>query len=163
MTDNPVLVPFLGDGHDHDACTRAALDVAETLCRRRGARLTPMRRRVLELVWQNHAPVKAYDLLDSLRAERGRVAPPTVYRALEFLLDEGLVHRIASLNAFIGCGDPAHFHSGQFMICSECGRVAELDDPEVVAVLDRRAARLGFTIARQTVEIEGVCQQCQQT
>ena len=122
-----------------------------------------MRRRVLELVWQNHAPVKAYDLLDSLSAESGRVAPPTVYRALEFLLDEGLVHRIASLNAFIGCGDPAHFHSGQFMICSECGRVAELDDPEVAAVLDRRAARLGFTIARQTVEIEGVCQQCQQT
>src|SRR3954453_3718975 len=98
--------PFQPKDHDHADCVAAALGAAERLCARRGARLTELRRRVLELIWRSHEPIGAYALLDRLGRERGRVAPPTVYRALEFLIAHGLVHRIASLNAFIGCVHP---------------------------------------------------------
>ena len=111
--------------HDHQRCVRDALRRAQEVCQSRHARLTSARQRVLELVWKAHQPVLAYDLLDELRAEQPRAAPPTVYRALEFLQAHGLVHKIESLNAYVGCSDPSHPHSGQFLICSDCNEVAE--------------------------------------
>ena len=123
-------------------------------------RLTPIRRRVLELVWASHEPVKAYDVLDILRSERDSAAPPTVYRALEFLLDEGLVHKIESLNAYVGCGEPGHADAGQFLICAECGEVAELDDLELARLIQQKARQMGFAIAEQVVEIKGSCAEC---
>ena len=104
--------------HQHASCISDALRAAEKTCKERGLRLTPIRRRVLELVWASHEPVKAYDILDILRSERDSAAPPTVYRALEFLLGEGLVHKIESLNAYVGCGEPGHADAGQFLICA---------------------------------------------
>src|SRR5918999_799750 len=103
--------------HDHLSCIGDALDRAAVLCDQRGARLTPLRRRVLELVWRGHEPVGAYDLL----AQMGRAAPPTVYRALDFLIEQGLVHRIESLNAYVGCDRPEAAHASQFLICTDCG------------------------------------------
>lgn len=152
---------FQSPGHDHRHCVDDALAVAESRCRRQGARLTALRRRVLELVWKGHEPVGAYALLDALRAEGRPAAPPTVYRALDFLLDQGLIHRIERVNAFVGCPRPEISHIGQFLLCTECGTVAELDDPTVGEVVAVSAAAQGFSVTRQTIEIEGVCRACQ--
>ncbi len=146
--------------HDHSACIRQALRNAESVCAEHHARLTPLRRRVLELIWHSHQPVLAYELLDRLRSERARAAPPTVYRALDFLMAQGLVHRIESLNAFIGCSMPGHEHSGQFLICDRCRTVAELDDRDIGALISRRARDSGYEVARQTVEVIGRCKAC---
>ncbi len=157
---NAVLGPFKVRRHNHDRCVAEAVAAAEALCARRNLRLTELRRRVLELVWGRHQPMGAYDILEELRLERRRAQPPTVYRALEFLMENGLVHRIESLNAFVGCGAPGRPHGGQFLICRRCRAVAEMDDPEIASVLSRNAARAGFRVARQTVELDGLCSAC---
>jgi Fur family zinc uptake transcriptional regulator len=159
-TPSNVLIPFARSGHNHGHCIHAALKTAEQRCQEQGLRLTPIRRRVLELVWENHEPAKAYDILEHLQQENPRAAPPTVYRALDFLLEAGLIHRLESLNAYFGCGNPALPHVGQFLICRACGAVAEINDPEITALLSRQAAQLDFTVDRQTVEIKGLCPQC---
>lgn len=160
MTQAKVIREFSRDNHKHSTCISEALEAAELSCKERGIRFTAIRRRVLELVWASHEPVKAYDVLDILRNERSSAAPPTVYRALEFLLEEGLVHKIESLNAYVGCGKPGHLDSGQFLICTGCGEVAELDDPELVNLIDAKAKQIGFTIKDQIVEIKGCCAHC---
>ena len=155
------LLPFDGKHHDHDLCIAEALREAERLCARRGTRLTQLRKRVLALVWTSHSPVRAYDLLERLSDEQGRTAPPTVYRALEFLLEQGLVHRIESLNAFVGCPQPDEGHSGQFLICNDCGAAAEMQDQEIDRAISDRAAACGFAVEGQTVEVRGLCPACQ--
>lgn len=147
-------------GHDHAACIADALDFAERLTRERGERLTPMRRRVLELVWRDHRPVKAYELIEALAREGSPVKPPTVYRALDFLLGLGLVHRLDTLNAFIGCPDPASRHEAVFLICERCGSVGELSRSGIVRQIESEAGRRGFDIARITVELSGRCADC---
>jgi len=147
--------------HDHDHCVRDALAAAEASCLEQGARLTPIRRRILELVWASHQPVGAYGLLDRLADEGIKAVPPTVYRALDFLLEYGLVHRLERLQAYVGCSHSHGPHAAQFLICTGCGRVAELDDPAIGAALQKGAADRGFTVSRQTVEVEGRCPDCQ--
>ena len=154
------LAPFPAAHHDHDDCIRGALAAAERYCEARGARLTAIRRHVLELVWASHEPVGAYGLLDRLAAEGLNAVPPTVYRALDFLLEQGLVHKLERLNAFVGCTHQHGPHAAQFLICTGCGRVAELDDPAIASALTESACSRGFTIERQTVEIEGRCADC---
>ena len=158
----PEAIPasFPDRGHDHGRCVSDALGTAEALCSERGVRLTPLRRRVLELVWSRHEPMRAYDLLDELRAERRRAAPTTVYRALDFLIENGLVHKIESLNAFVGCIGPRTPHVGQFLICRNCGAVAEFDDVEISRMISRKARKIGFHIQHQTIEITGLCADC---
>ena len=163
---------FAPAGHDHRACVSDALAAAEAVCAERGVRLAPLRRRVLELVWENHKPVGAYAILEELQADRrsdggtkaakarGLVAPPTVYRALDFLLENGLVHRIEMLNAYIGCCRPESRHSGQFLLCGECGTAAELASDALLAVIDGEASRRGFAVRRVMVEVDGLCPDC---
>jgi Fur family zinc uptake transcriptional regulator len=146
--------------HDHLRCVAEAMSDAVSLCRARGARLTPLRARVLEIVWQSHKPLGAYDILAVLAAEGRSSAPPTVYRALEFLLEQGLVHRLSSLNAFIGCSQPGHAGSGQFLICRSCGNAAELNDGGIERAITGSAAAQGFAVHGHTVEISGVCPDC---
>ena len=148
------------DDHDHGRCVSDAVATAEAICRRRGLRFTPQRRRVLELVWNSHRPVGAYDILELLQEDSHKAAPPTVYRALDFLIEADLVHRLDSLNAFVGCPDPRRPHTGQFLICRDCRSVTELDDGEISEIVDRKAADLGFTAIRQTLEIQGLCENC---
>lgn len=124
-------------------------------------RLTPIRRRVLEQVLARHAPVGAYDVLQSLASEGTHWAPPTVYRALEFLLEAGLIHRIDALNAFIACESPEHAHSGQFLVCTRCHRVDELSDPKLSRLLATRAREAGFSADLPGIEIKGICSRCQ--
>jgi len=157
---NPV---FIASDHDHDHCVRLALRAAEEICRERGQRLTALRRRVLELVWANHRPVGAYALLEMMRDESGQVAPATVYRALDFLQELGLVHRVTSLNAFIGCAFPGAPHTGQFLICTSCQELAELDDAQVTAALSASASASGFAISHTTVEVMGLCPHCRES
>ena len=156
----PLEGAFPRRDHDHVRCVADAMSDAVRLCRERGVRLTPLRTRVLEIVWQNHKPLSAYDILAVLAAEGRSAAPPTVYRALEFLLEQGLVHRLSSLNAFVGCSQPGHTGSGQFLICRSCGNAAELNDSGVERAISRSASSLGFAVHRHTVEISGVCPDC---
>ena len=145
--------------HDHGHCVAEALAAAEEECRRRGARLTDIRRRVLELVWRSHAPIGAYGLLEAL----GKAAPPTVYRALDFLLAHGLIHRIEKLNAYVGCAHPGHVQAGQFLLCRQCGGAAEMNDEAIAQAVRAAAQGLGFEIAEVTVEAEGLCPSCRET
>ena len=160
VRNSRVLKPFKATGHAHQDCLNNALATADKTCCERGVRLTKLRRRVLELVWGSHEPVKAYDILDKLRAEHAGSAPPTVYRALDFLQAEGMVHKIESLNAYIGCGQPDNKHISQFLICHDCGAVAEMDDAEIRQLLSEKAERLGFRIDHETIEIKGRCAAC---
>lgn len=147
--------------HDHGTCVADALSRAEAICADRGARLTDLRRQVFELVLDSHRPVGAYDLVARLGEAGGKaVAPQTVYRALDFLIEQGLVHRIASLNAFVGCSHPQVAHAGQFMICTGCNEVAELGDADAVEALVSRSAARGFAVQTVSVELTGLCAAC---
>jgi Fur family zinc uptake transcriptional regulator len=146
--------------HDHAACMADTLAAAETLAKDRGERLTPLRRRVLEIVLQSHRPMGAYDVLAALARDGARPAPPTVYRALDFLCAQGFVHRIDSLNAFAACFAPEKAHRSHFLLCRACGRAAEIDDPALDGALNAASRRAGFLATRETVEITGVCADC---
>ena len=152
--------PHAHGAHDHGACIDRALAAATALCTTRELKLTPVRRRVLEIVWRAHEPIGAYEILAELAKERDKVAPPTVYRALEFLIDAGLVHRIDSLNAFLGCDAPGHAHVAQFLVCRACHRVAEIDDPALNRVLAEKSRSMGFRIEPTSLEIKGLCADC---
>jgi Fur family zinc uptake transcriptional regulator len=152
-----------------DAKTEGRLHRAAEACAARGAQLTPLRRDVLGMVLESPTPVGAYALLDRLKAERAGAAPPTVYRALDFLLAQRLVHRLEKLNAFVAChihdcGGPhdtmGHDHPAQFLICARCGCVEELEDAAITSAVEGAAGRAGFRVARSTVEIEGTCGRC---
>ena len=151
---------FAPPGHDHAHCVGDALAAAERQCAAKGVRLTAQRRSVLELIWNSHEPVGAYTLLDRLREKGVRAQPPTVYRALEFLVENGLIHRIESLNAYVGCAAPTERHVGQFLICTGCHSAAELDDAAIGAAIAARAKEIGFAVSRATVEIAGLCPNC---
>ncbi len=145
--------------------TKAQLDQAAETCARHGARLTEIRRRVLALIIESRGPLGAYALLDKLKAERANATPVTVYRALDFLLENGLIHKIERLNAFIACTDQGdhthqHVHAAQFLICRTCGTVAELEDPSIAEAISHAAGRTGFRPVHATIEVEGLCGAC---
>jgi Fur family transcriptional regulator, zinc uptake regulator len=146
--------------HDHRRCIERAVAAAERVCAARRFNLTPIRRRVLEIVWRQHAPIGAYDILAELAKDGGHPSPQTVYRALEFLQEAGLVHRLDTLNAFLGCDRPENSHSGQFLVCSRCRRVAEIEDSLLNRTLQERTRSLGFRLDASPVEIKAICTQC---
>jgi len=146
--------------HDHDLCIRDAVAAAEAVCQRKQIRLTPLRRRVLEIVWRRHDPIGAYEILAEIAKDRVKAAPPTVYRALDFLREAGLVHRVDSLNAFLGCDRPLDAHAGQFLVCEKCRKVTEIDDPELTRSLARHARELGYRLEDSAVEIKARCASC---
>jgi Fur family zinc uptake transcriptional regulator len=148
------------DKHDHQRCVTRAMHTAETLCEQRELQLTPIRRRVLELIWERHAPIGAYDILGSLKKCDGALTPATVYRALDFLLQAELIHRIDALNAFIACQWPNKTHTGQFLICRVCQRVIEIEDDSIAELIAQKAKAAGFAPYRQDVEVKGICANC---
>ncbi len=160
MTNASLSNRFPPAQHDHGNCVATAVQTAESLCRNRGLRFTRIRRRVLELVWNSHKPVGAYDILDRINSEGKKAAPPTVYRALDFLIEANLVHRLDSINAYVGCPDPGSSHTGQFLICRECRSVAELDDTDINRLVEQKVSDLGFSAIHQMLEIQGLCQDC---
>jgi Fur family transcriptional regulator, zinc uptake regulator len=160
MTRKTISNVFPSPRHDHDACIDTALQQAEQLCIEKGLRLTPIRRRVFELVWQSHQPVSAYTLLEQLVREGHRAQAPTVYRSLEFLLQCGLIHRVESMNAYLGCNQPQHGHEVGMFICRACGDVAELSDDSISNGITDGAERIGFTVESRVVEVTGTCRAC---
>jgi Fur family zinc uptake transcriptional regulator len=147
--------------HDHERCSSDALAHAEAQCAKRSERLTPIRRKVLEALLATHRPLGAYELIDRLAEQGGRPAPITIYRALDFLLAQGLVHRIESRNAFVAC---VHRHDGGdpivFLLCERCGAVGEAASPATATALKAAARAAGFTPKTPVIEIAGVCAHC---
>jgi Fur family zinc uptake transcriptional regulator len=146
--------------HDHQHCVEKALAKAESHCQAKGVRLTKLRHRVLELIWANHRPIGAYDLLQQLTLDGYKAAPPTVYRSLDFLLEHRLIHRINSLNAFVGCDHPGLDHGAQFFICQRCGQAAELADAKIESAITNYAKKIGFNVEGKSIEITGICTHC---
>ena len=144
--------------HDHRACVAQAIAAAEGKCRVEGLRLTPARRRVLEILLESHAAMGAYEVLARLDAEGLGSRPPVAYRALDFLTRHGFAHRIERLNAYVACARPGASHEPAFLICTGCGTVAEAAARPALGAPAREA---GFRIARTVVEAEGLCPGCQ--
>lgn len=144
--------------HVHDAA--AFVSAVEQACDERGLRLTPLRAQVLGLIAAAGKPVKAYDLLDQMKRDNGTSAPPTVYRALDFLLAQGFIHRLASVNSFVSCHHPQQRHSVPFLICDGCQSAIELEDERIARLLDAQAKTRGFTPRAQTLEVHGLCADC---
>ncbi|MFV0291876.1 MAG: Fur family transcriptional regulator [Paracoccus sp. (in: a-proteobacteria)] len=150
--------------HDHHACTGAALARADELVAARGLRLTPVRRRVLEILLERHQAMGAYEVLERLAAEGLGKQPPVAYRALDFLVEHGLAHRIQRLNAFAACqSGHEDDHAPAFLICRSCQTVAELDDELLRTNLAQAAGNAGFVVERATVEALGLCRNCMET
>ncbi|MFT4151172.1 MAG: Fur family transcriptional regulator [Paracoccaceae bacterium] len=149
--------------HDHAHCRTDVLARADALVSAQGGRMTPVRRRVLEILLEEHRALGAYDVLQRLAAEGFGNQPPVAYRALEFLEDQGLAHRIRRLNAFAACMHPGEDHAPAFLICRACNAVAEAPAAPVRAALDTAAANLGFTVERANVEALGLCPACGKT
>jgi len=146
-------------GHDHAACMSGSLALATRLCAERGAQLTPLRRRVLEILLESHRAMGAYDVLARLGAEGLGSKPPIAYRALGFLVEQGFAHRIERLSAFVACVHPGSPHRPAFMICRACRKVAEAETAPGGPFADGSAP--GFRIEQTVVEAEGLCPSCQ--
>lgn len=146
--------------HDHAACVSETLAAAEKRCAAEGLRFTPVRRKVLEILLQNHRALGAYAILDQLRDDGFGSQPPVAYRALDFLVAHGLAHKIERLNAFIACAHPGQTHAPAFMICRLCDAVAETRSTPARGALGDAARATGFRIERTVVEAEGVCPSC---
>jgi Fur family transcriptional regulator, zinc uptake regulator len=147
--------------HDHAHCAHDALERAEALTKATGARLTPVRRRVLEILLEEHKALGAYDVLARLTADGFGNQPPVAYRALEFLVEQGLAHRIQRLNAFTACVHMGEDHAPAFLICRVCNTVAEAEASAARHSLEAEAARAGFRVERTTIEALGLCPSCQ--
>lgn len=146
--------------HNHSACVSDGLSTAESLCAEGGHRFTPVRRKVLEILLQDHRALGAYAILDRLREDGFGSQPPVAYRALDFLVSNGLAHKIERLNAFIACSHPNDTHAPAFMICRLCDAVAETQSSSARGALGDAARATGFRIERTVVEAEGVCPAC---
>lgn len=146
--------------HDHTDCAGVVLARAEALARARGARLTPVRRRTLEILLEAHRALGAYEVLDRLAANGFGRQPPVAYRALDFLVEQGLAHRVRRLGGFAACMHPGEAHAPVFLICRGCGTVAETPGEPVRAALDAAAAEGGFAVERASIEASGVCPGC---
>lgn len=147
--------------HDHNLCIKSAIIVAEQLCTSRGAHLTPIRHKVLELILNSHKAIKAYDLLDQLKPLNDAAKPATVYRALDFLLEQGLIHRVESLNAFVGCHSSGKQHDQLLLICTNCLNIEERQANPVWQSLQEELQMADFVPKRKTIEIQGLCKNCQ--
>ena len=146
---------------DHHSCIDTALAEAHRLCKARGKRLTSMREQVLKLIWQSHQPVKAYDLITQLTQQTTKtIQPPTLYRALDFLKAQGLIHRLASINAYLGCHSPSTPHNGYFLICSQCNSTLEFTSVYIEQELQNQAQNHGFKVQSTNIELTGLCQLC---
>ena len=146
--------------HDHAHCSSDRMAQAESHLAAKGQRLTPVRRRTLEILLEDHRAMGAYDVLNRLAAEGFGNQPPVAYRALEFLTDQGLAHRIRRLNAFTACMHPGESHAPAFLICRTCNSVAETSAAPVLAALTKAAAAIGFEIERSNIEALGLCPAC---
>lgn len=157
---SPTEPGLVFETHDHARCASSVMARAEELSATSGARLTPVRRRTLEILLQSHQALGAYEVLEKLGEAGFGNQPPVAYRALEFLVEHGFAHRIRRLNAFAACMHPGEAHLPAFLICKGCSVVAEASADTVRAAMDGAAAAIGFSIERMNVEALGLCRGC---
>ena len=145
---------------NHKISIDEALKKAEIICNKKGVKLTKLRKKVLTLILKNHGYVKAYDLLNDLKKNDTSAKPPTVYRSLDFLMEHGFIHKIQSLNAFVGCSHPDEHEDCYFLICKECKNIEECCSNKVKKVLTSTSGKNNFSPNQVTLEITGICQDC---
>ena len=145
---------------NHKININEALKKAEIICNKKGVKLTKLRKKVLTLILKNHGYVKAYDLLNDLKKSDASAKPPTVYRSLDFLMEHGFIHKIQSLNAFVGCSHPDEHEDCYFLICKECKNIEECCSNKVKKVLTSTSGKNNFSPNQVTLEITGICQDC---
>lgn len=153
---NPFSLAF--SQHNHGVCRERLIEKATRLCTERNARLTRRRLQVLEILLDAHTPLGAYDLLTRISETEPGIKPPIIYRALDFLLEQGLAHRVESRNAFIACDRPDKPHEAGFLICTACEKVAEIEASD--QVISSEAKQLDFKVLHSVVETEGLCSHC---
>lgn len=141
--------------------TAATLDELAAICKRRGGRLTRQRKDVLGVLLTTKRPLSAYEIRDILRPSDASVTPASVYRCLNFLLEHGFIHRLETTRSFVACEHPDHPHAVQFLICRQCGTVVEAEDKRIAAATKSLGLRLGFALDQRTVELTGLCPDCQ--
>ena len=146
--------------HNHDGCTADVIAHAKAMADEQGIRLTPVRLRTLEILLEEHRALGAYEVLERLTASGFGTQPPVAYRALDFLVEHGLAHRVRRLNAFAACAYPGRAHAPVFFICEDCALIAEAPTEEVTAAIDRAGKAIGFTVERSNVEAIGRCPAC---
>lgn len=160
MTENCTHSAIASCTLPSSAQVRALLGQAAELCDQRNLRFTRLRKQVLELVCKAGQPVGAYQLLDALRDQGRSAAPPTVYRALDFLLEQGLVHRLATNNTYLACAHPQQPHAAVFLVCSQCGHTQEIHTEGVIEVVRQKADSFDFKVNHASVEVAGLCGLC---
>jgi Fur family zinc uptake transcriptional regulator len=146
--------------HNHQHCIAEALEKAERVCQRQNLRFTEIRQTVFRLVWQRHSPVKAYEILEQLQQQGIAAKPPTVYRALDFLLEHQLIHKLHRLNAYTGCMHPSPLTPCLFLICTGCESAEEIRDDALIDLLHNVRNKQGFATFDMTLELEGMCKEC---
>lgn len=159
-----MTAPLAYRHHNHQQCIHSALAKAKQLCQDRGVKLTRLREQVLTIVWESHRPLGAYKIMEILAgADTRSVAPPTVYRALDFLAGQELIHKIHSLNAFVGCALPDESHQSHFLICQSCQVAVEYCQSRALTdAVSHAADETGFLVEQQSLEVLGLCPQCQE-
>lgn len=151
--------PHIHTAHCHSKAERLA--EADALVQHKGARFTAMRRATYDFLLAQKAPLSAYDILAQLETRLGKkLAPPTVYRALDFLLEQGLIHRLETSNTYLVCDHPGAHHESVYLACTQCGATQEVDDDAISALLQSRAQTFGFRPSKQVIEVQGLCRQC---
>ena len=144
----------------HQDCINDAIEVAQRVCDEHSSRFTALRKRVLQLVWARHEPVKAYDLLAELQKEDHSAKPATIYRTLDFLLDHGLIRKIHSKNSYVGCANPDIERPCFILVCNNCNSVTEKHDEEYYQLIKNISKRHQFKLSDSSFEIDGVCSNC---
>ncbi|MBO0740100.1 MAG: transcriptional repressor [Hyphomicrobiaceae bacterium] len=150
---------FPAPEHDHDLCLEEAMERAREAFQLKGLKLTPLRQSVLREIAASHKAIGAYEVLERLATRGERLAPISVYRAIEALVSAGIVHRFESRNAFFAC-HAGHQMRQLVLACEACGRVAEADADAVFAAIDSCTDQAGFTMTGAVVEVRGLCANC---
>lgn len=163
VTGEEMHTPPPGDDHDHSQCVAGAVARVEQCCLEKGLRLTPLRRNVMRALAQSHTPLGAYDIVERLAAEGEGAPPMSVYRVLDFLVAEGLAHRIESRNAYLACTHPHDIDEVVvFLICERCGLTREVGSHAVGRDLAWAARAAGFTPRQRVLEVAGTCARCRE-
>ena len=145
---------------NHKICIDSALSEAEKICHQKNIRLTEIRKTILKIIWQSHKATKAYDILDQISGMNFSAKPPTVYRALDFLLENGFIHKINSLNSYIGCPNPLQNEQCYFIICSSCDEIEECSDKGITNAIESVMNKNKFSHKNIAIEINGTCNNC---
>ena len=146
--------------HDHRKCSKKVIQNAEETCLKFSLNFTPIRKKVLEIISSNHKPSRAYDLLEKLRDDGFCDKPPTIYRALDFLIENKIVHKLNTINAYVACFDEESEEISCFLICEMCQEIEEFHNKNLNKVLTNIGKKRGIEIKNLNLEIGFKCQEC---